>query len=508
MGTYIARRLLLMIPTLIGITFIVFMLVALSPGGIGAVLSGTGGQMEASKAAQIQAYLEDRYGLDSPVFVQYLRWLGRISPLKFGRRDQVLPNGEHIQPPRSIEPPMLWEWFAGSLPRAGPALSPIQPSMDRQQQQTAYRGAEIAYVTARSQFIAARVAMEQALARYAESQGVVNVMSKNRRPDVSKIRPLGRDPSNPKWSEAEQKGVAAVHAYGQLLQARANADAAFSAEPFPKAGIPIIPGAVSLGWPDFGVAFSRGRPAMDLILDALPVTLLLNLIAVPIIYFVAIPTGMLAAARRGTWLDVGIGSLLVALWSIPTVWAGVLCIGYLANNKYLGWFPVSALHDKAADSFPFLPSYDNAGSWQRGYLLDTLWHICLPVFCIVYGGFARLSKQTRAAMLDNYSADFVRTARAKGVPAKDVLFRHVFRNSLIPIITIFVTVFPFMLSGSVVIERIFSIPGMGWLIIEAINLRDRELILANTLMISAVNLLALLAADILYALADPRVSYE
>ncbi|MCA9285513.1 MAG: ABC transporter permease, partial [Phycisphaerales bacterium] len=259
--------------------------------------------------------------------------------------------------------------------------------------------------------------------------------------------------------------------------------------------------------PDLGVAFSRGRPVGELILRALPVTLLLNLIAFPIIYLVAIPGGMLAALRRGTWIDVGLGGLFVALWSIPTVWAGVLAMGYLASPQGLGWFPVTGLHSQGADDYTFLPTFGAAG-FEPGYVLDTLWHLCLPVACLVYTGFAVLSKQTRAAMLDNLNADYVRTAKAKGVPRRAVVLRHVFRNSLLPLITMFVGLFPAMLSGSVIIERIFSVPGMGSLIIEAINLRDRELILANTMMIAAVNLLALLLADILYAMADPRVSYD
>jgi peptide/nickel transport system permease protein len=137
-----------------------------------------------------------------------------------------------------------------------------------------------------------------------------------------------------------------------------------------------------------------------------------------------------------------------------------------------------------------------------------LWHVVLPVTCLVYGGFAVLSKQTRAAMLDNFNMDYVRTAKAKGVSYKDTVFKHVFRNSLLPLITMFVSIFPAMLAGSVVIERIFTIPGMGNLVIESINLKDRELLLANTMMIAAVNLLALLLADILYSVADPRISYK
>jgi ABC-type dipeptide/oligopeptide/nickel transport system permease component len=216
---------------------------------------------------------------------------------------------------------------------------------------------------------------------------------------------------------------------------------------------------------------------------------------------------MLAARKRGSWFDICSGTVFVALWSIPVIWAGVLLVGFVADKEYLGWFPVAGLHDKNADMMTYLPSYA-AGGWSPGYLLDTLWHIALPVLCLVYAGFAVLGKQTRAAMLDNLNQDYVRTAKAKGVPGRIVLMRHVFRNSLLPLITIFVSIFPGMLAGSVVVEQIFSIPGMGTLLIEAINLRDRELILANTFMIAAINLSALLLADILYAAVDPRVTYD
>ncbi len=111
-------------------------------------------------------------------------------------------------------------------------------------------------------------------------------------------------------------------------------------------------------------------------------------------------------------------------------------------------------------------------------------------------------------MLDNFNMDYVRTAKAKGVASNTIVMRHVFRNSLLPLITMFVSIFPAMLAGSVVIEQIFTVPGMGRLTLESINLRDRELLLANTLMIAGVNLIALLLADILYALADPRISYK
>ncbi len=510
MGTYIARRLVLMIPTVIGITFLVFMLIAMSPGGIGAALRvSSGGQMEATSRAMQEAYLEDRYGLDDPVLVQYLRWLGRISPVKFGTRDQMTPAGDRIRPPKELKPPKVWKWFAGVLPSPDAAPSP-GASADPEARVREHRMAAQEYARKRAVYVAANVALEDALADYARVPlvGLAHAVS-----GAGKVRASALEGHQPihtvvKWTPLSKAGARAIAAYGEALKARARLAAAFEARPFEEPGIPLIPGMIWLDAPDFGVSFSRGRPVIDLITVALPVTIMLNLMAFPIIYGVAVPAGMLAATRRGTILDTGSGVLFIALYSIPVVLAGVLAVGFVANRDYLGWFPVAGLHDPLAEGMTFLPSTRADGAWERGWLLDTLWHVCLPVTCLVYTGFAVLSKQTRAAMLDNFSADFVRTAKAKGVSGKNVVLRHVFRNSLLPLITIFATIFPAMLAGSVVIERVFSVPGMGSLLIEAITLRDREVILANALIISVVNLLALLLADILYALADPRVTYE
>ncbi len=507
MGTYIARRLLLMIPTLIGITFLVFMIVALSPGGIGAALKVQAGNLQSqSNVAVLQAYLEDRYGLDDPVVVQYWRWLGRISPIKFGVRDQLAPNGERLRPPKEIKPPPLWRFFASELPTPAASAGFTGKTIDERVEE--FRGATVEYAGKRGKYIEARTLLEQALITYAQDAKIPGAVTGG-----GKLRPEAFDGLTPtmtqgQWAAVSTAGNAALAAYQAAVDSRQRLDAAFRQKPFEESGVGIIPGALSLDLPDFGVAYSRQRPVIDLISTALPVTLLINLIAFPIIYAIAIPGGMLAATRRGSWLDTGMGAIFIALWSIPVVLAGVFAIGFLASPDYLHGFPVSGLHSNEATEFRFLPTWGEPGGFERGYLLDAVWHLCLPVLCLTYTGFAILSKQTRAAMLDNFSADYVRTAKAKGVSNRDVVLRHVFRNSLLPLITMFVTIFPAMLSGSIVVEKIFSVPGMGSLILEAISLRDRELILANTLMIAGVNLLALLLADILYAMADPRVSYE
>ncbi|MFO0961925.1 MAG: ABC transporter permease [Phycisphaerales bacterium] len=506
MGAYLLRRILFMIPTLLGITLLVFMLLALAPGGIGAGLQVQGGQMsDTSRVAQMQAYLEDRYGLNDPVIVQYGRWLARISPVKFGERDLRAPSGERVPPPRELDAPPLAKAFP---PPAAPAVEFTPATGDDlvPQFKKLQRDAE----GTRREYIGSVRLMREALADYARAVGppLTERLDAKGGADFARFEEAQFDASLPAYAKLRTAAETAHAKWTAATAARTRALAAFRAGPYPPSGYPVIPGWISVDSPDLGVAFSKNRPVWDLIAAALPVTLLINLIAFPISYLVAVPTGVLASVRRGGWFDAFTGVLYLSLYSIPTVLAGVFAIGFLANKQYLGLFPVSGLHDTGAEAMTFLPSTDASGRWSMGWLLDLLWHVALPVLCLVYGSFAVLSKQTRAAMLDNFNADYVRTAKAKGVPRKDVVLRHVFRNSLLPLITMFVGIFPAMLAGSVVIERIFSIPGMGSLIIEAIDLRDREIILANTFMIACVNLLALLLADLLYAAADPRVSYD
>ncbi len=530
MVTYLVRRLLFMVPTLLGITLMVFMLLALAPGGIGASMQAAGGQGNTTGIAQQQAYLEDRYGLSDPVIVQYVRWLSRISPIKFGQRDVRTPRGERISIPRPIPDPSLTSVFPPPrkpqvvfTPSTGDQVIPEFKLLQRDSEgsRREYVGsmrifrdalADVARVVGPplvgrldgkggakpsdfDDLLPVLIAAQESAAREAVSQPSVQATERVRQLADARLKLFEAVHSmHTKWSRAEET--------------RQRATIAFMANPYPQSGVPIIPDVITLDTSDFGVAFSKNRPVWDLIIDALPVTLLINLIAFPISYLIAVPTGVMASVRKGNWFDLLTGVLYLSLYSIPTVLAGVFAIGFLANNQYLGLFPVSGLHATTADAMPFLPSRDVAGVWQVGWLGDLLWHVALPVLCLTYGSFAILSKQTRASMLDNLSADYVRTAKAKGVPRNDVVVRHVFRNSLLPLITMFVGIFPAMLGGSVVVERIFSVPGMGSLVLDAISNNDRDLILADVLMIAVVNVAALLVADILYAVADPRVSYE
>jgi ABC-type dipeptide/oligopeptide/nickel transport system permease component len=359
MVNYIIRRLLLLIPTIIGVTMVTFFVMALSPGGVGGAKLDADGGMQAKQRQALQDYYERRYGLNKPMVVQYLRWLNQVSPVGF------------------TTDPVTYE----------------------------YNG-------------------------------------------------------------------------------------------------------FSFKAPDLGTSFSRNRPVTALFKDALPVTMMLNLLAMLLTFPSALAIGVLAARFRGKFFDTATNISLLALWSVPMMLVGVLLLGYLATTQYLNWFPNNGYMSSEAVSMPFLPSYNAKGEFVKGYLLDVAWHLCLPVICLTYGAMAFDAKLTRASVLENIMSDYARTARAKGVSEGKILFSHVFRNSLLPLITISAGLLPSLFGGSVIVERIFSLPGMGDLMVEAIFSRDREVVMASALVLGTLGLLCQLIADVCYTIADPRVTYE
>lgn len=456
---YLLRRILLMIPTLLGITIVVFTVMAMAPGGISADSLVNGMDMKPEQKQALRDYYNKRYGLDDPMPLQYLRWLNNVSPIGFTFNDQREING--------------FSFTKGS---------------------------------------------------------------------------------------------------------------------------------------DLGDSFNYGRPVSDLIGERLPITLLLNVITIPLIYILAIIIGMNAARDRGGRFDVTSNVIMLALWSIPSMLVGVLMIGFFASVQHWQWFPTSGLSSREALDMPFMPHWSSLwdvakvfvlmilgiissymlsqwhkiklriaiaalvgagiGAWMaythasfvlfnwiffpilgaltlgllawikvatfrvgglimfgaglglmlavqlssdnflRGFLLDRSWHLVLPIIALSYGGFAVLAKIMRTSILENLNADYARTARAKGVDESDVLWKHVFRNSLLPLVTILASLLPSLLGGAIIIEEIFSIEGMGQLAIEAVRSRDREVVLSITLITGLLTLLGYLISDFLYTLVDPRIQYD
>lgn len=248
---------------------------------------------------------------------------------------------------------------------------------------------------------------------------------------------------------------------------------------------------------DFGNSFVDHRPVIKKIADALPITLVLNLITIFIIYVISIPLGVYSSLHENTFRDRAMTVLLFVLYSLPSFWVASILITYLGGGDYMNWFPIVGFVSDGASSLPWY-------SWVG----NVLWHLALPIACLTYGGFTFMSRFVRGTMLEVIRQDYVRTARAKGLSFRKVIWKHAFRNTLIPIVTLMATLLPALLGGSVIIEQIFSIPGMGRLGFQSIMSRDYPVIMAIATIEAFLTLISLLFADILYVLVDPRVSFE
>lgn len=248
---------------------------------------------------------------------------------------------------------------------------------------------------------------------------------------------------------------------------------------------------------DFGTSYKDNRPVLDKIGETLPITLQLSVIAIFLTYLIAIPLGAFSATHQGSWTDYGVTLLLFILYSLPSFWVAMLLIMYLGGGSYWDVFPVSNLNSLGAEEWP----------WYRS-LADRAWHMVLPVFCFTYAGLAGISRYMRTGMLETIRQDYIRTARAYGFSEKTVIFKYAMRNSLIPIVTILGSILPALIGGSVIIETIFSIPGMGRLMFEAMLSRDYPLIMGVTTFSALLTLAGLILTDLTYALVDPKIKLD
>ncbi len=248
---------------------------------------------------------------------------------------------------------------------------------------------------------------------------------------------------------------------------------------------------------DFGRSYKDHRPVINKIAERIPITLTLNLISILLIYLIAIPIGVYSAVSHGRFSERLSTFFLFILYSIPSFWMAMILIFFLGGGDYWDLFPVYGILSPGAENYPFFKK-----------ALNFLWHIALPVFCLTYGSLAYLSRFQKGSLLEVLREDFVRTAKAKGLPKHKVLLKHALRNALIPIITILAGILPAMIGGSVIIESIFSIPGIGQLGFESVLARDYPVIMAIATISAILTLIGILIADLVYVLVDPRISFE
>ena len=243
---------------------------------------------------------------------------------------------------------------------------------------------------------------------------------------------------------------------------------------------------------DFGKSMIDGRKVIDKIWETIPITLIIDLLSLIVIFMISIPLGVYSATRQYTLFDK-ISTVGVFIgFSMPEFWLALLLM--ILFGVQLGWLPISGIQ-----------SIDVSEMNNVERVLDWIKHLILPVGITAFGGLASLSRYSRSSMLEVIRQDYIKTAYAKGLKEHEVVFKHALRNALLPIVTILGLSIPGLIGGSVIFEMIFSIPGMGRLFFSSVMARDYPTIMGILTIVAVLTLIGNLIADISYALVDPRI---
>jgi len=248
---------------------------------------------------------------------------------------------------------------------------------------------------------------------------------------------------------------------------------------------------------DLGRSFFQNKDVWQLIKEKLPVSISLGLWTFLLVYLISVPLGIAKAVRAGTPFDTGTTFIVLLGYAIPSFVMGVVLLVFFAGGSFVQWFPLRGITSVNWGELSFL-----------GKITDYFWHIAMPVTAMVLGGFAVITILTKNSMLEEIRKHYVLTARAKGVDERTVLWRHVFRNALIPIMTGFPAAFvAAFFSGSLLIETLFSLDGLGLLSYESVIRRDYPVVFGSLFLFTIIGLLTHLIRDLSYLWVDPRVKY-
>ncbi len=252
---------------------------------------------------------------------------------------------------------------------------------------------------------------------------------------------------------------------------------------------------------DFGYSFAQSRPVLDILKEAIPNTLMLCAGAIVLVFAIGMLLGMLQAVRQHSFFDSSSSVIALFFYSMPSFWLALMLMLLFSLKAHQWGWPI-ALPPTGITSVDY--EYLTTG----GKIMDRVRHLILPVGTLTLALAAGVARYTRGQMLEVIRQDYIRTARAKGVPERTVIMKHALRNSLIPVITLLGLYLPLLFSGTVFIETIFAWPGMGRTIVDAIFQRDYPLVMATSFLFAVMVVLGNLAADVLYAVADPRIRYD
>jgi len=248
---------------------------------------------------------------------------------------------------------------------------------------------------------------------------------------------------------------------------------------------------------DFGKSFTYEEPVTDVIVSKFPVSLQFGIVSLILVYLICIPLGILLAIKEGSTFDIVTSFFLFVSYSIVPLMLGILLIVFFAGGSFFDWFPIGGLTSDNYDDLAF-----------GAKIIDRIHHFVLPLFTYMIGSFTTLSFLMKNSILDEIKKDYIRTARAKGLPEQTVYLKHALRNALIPVATGLGGFLGVFFAGSLIIETIFQLDGMGLLGYKSLLARDYNVIMGLTFITSLIGLVGNLISDIIYVIVDPRIDFS
>ena len=497
MFTYILKRVLLMIPTFTIISLIIFLVLNLAPGDPAAAANPDGTETVSQDARESYRIFKEQFNLDKPILLN-TRYNLTIAEVE-----------EQLRVVADFQRPVC--------PEDAPADASCTPADERPMSADIIAAQE--HVENLGNYAVPHlIALAQNHERLDIRRLAVQRLAINaQRPQVDRFNPeptaelretnrkiASENNTLRSWTipqDVTEEDVNTILEEKWLPWFEENQER-FEYSAADKVGIFFLDTRFAKYWEnllklDFGVSTVDRRPVFDTVMQKLPYTMTLSFFSILIAYLISVPLGIWSAYNQNTKRDQVVTIALFVLYSLPSFFTAVLLIQFFAVGRPFSWFPAGGFIGDGSENMEVLE--------QMGSIA---WHILLPLICLTYGSLAALSRYARTGLLDVIRADYIRTARAKGLAESMVVLKHAVRNGMIPILTLLGTLLPTLVSGSIVIEFIFNIPGIGLYLYESIYMYDYNAIMACLLMSTVLTLIGLLLSDISYALVDPRITFD
>jgi len=491
MRTYVIKRALLMIPTLFGISLVLWLVVTAAPGDPGQQAMGEARTQRSGNTGESRRIFREQFNLDKPLF-----WNDYVSLTPEDVLATIRTSANFALPgkTRSAASRRLLDWGNYSVPALVGALdlasSPWEQAAVLYHLQinakrtgatrvgrafTEEEKATNREIAAESRDIDARLTIEAG--RFADvASGKPAALAELQRLVAEKV---------PLWKQwyAERKGRWEWSGAEKLR--RRLFDTQFA----------------KYWWNllhfDLGDSHVHREPVMRLIFERIPISLTLSFTSLILAFGLSVPLGIWGATRHRKPDEQAVSTVLFMLYSLPEFFVASLLLAYLGIGQPFKWIPVAGF--ESSDTFSLT-------TWA--HVKDIAWHVVAPIWCMTYASLAGLSRYAKSGVLNQIRSDYVRTARSKGLPEWSVIVKHTVRNGIIPIVTLLGTTLPVIVGGSIIVESVFTIPGIGHLIWDSILQRDYNVVIGEALIVAVLTMIGILISDILYAVVDPRISYQ